>query len=313
MTDIMGTQVASRTRPVYQDGQLLRYFLGLPDIRPLVLSKECREFPNILVKDVVFLSLDTENITAGQIPLVDQFQVGISVLDSRDLQSLIHSRPLVSMREDNLLRTQNFCVGPTGYCSKAARRFLFGQSESIHAHQIKEKIESLVADRDVVLVVYDGYNDLWLLDELKVKLEPVAVLDPQKAAHDVLQSQYQRSLNDLLIELDCHFNFLHVAGNDANFTLRALLMIAVKGSHGISLNDSQKDHVAEERRKYIAEREEINRRKKEAKKTKKAARKAKLAAEGHWSSTKTGRREFWAKPENARKIPTVARDRTKTG
>lgn len=115
------------------------------------------------MKDVVFLSLDAENIAARQIHLVKQFQVGISILDTRALQSHISSRPLVSIWADNLLRTQNYCVGPTGYCSKAARRFLFGQSETVHPDQIKEKIESLVVNRDVVLVVYDGYNDLRLL------------------------------------------------------------------------------------------------------------------------------------------------------
>ena len=176
----------------------------------------------------------------------------------------------------------------------------------------------MVVNRDVVLVVYDGGNDLWLLDELKVKLELVAIVDPQKVAYSVLQVQYQKSLHDLLIELDCPFYLLHTAGNDANFTLRALLTMAVRGSHSKSLNDSQqailsavqaqstgpdwnvkRTRVGEEARKYYAEREEINRRKKEAKKAKKKARKAKLAAEGHWSSTKSGRREFWAKPENA--------------
>ena len=65
MTETMGTQVASRTRSVYQDRQLLQYFLGLPVNQSLVLSKECQELPNTLMKDVVFLSLGTENITAG--------------------------------------------------------------------------------------------------------------------------------------------------------------------------------------------------------------------------------------------------------
>ncbi len=55
----------------------------------------------------------------------------------------------------------------------------------------------------------------------------------------MLQPQFQRSLNNLLIELNCPFNFLHVAENDTNCTLQALLMIAVKGSHGKNLNDSQ--------------------------------------------------------------------------
>ena len=131
MTETIGTQVASRARPVYQKEQLLQYFLGLPVNKPPALSKECRELPNTSMKDLVFLSLDTENIVAGQIPLAKQFQVGISILDTRALQNLIPSRPLVSIQEENLLRTQNYCVGPTGYCSKAARRFLFGQSETV--------------------------------------------------------------------------------------------------------------------------------------------------------------------------------------
>lgn len=67
---------------------------------------------------------------------------------------------------------------------------MFGQSETVYPDQIKEKIESLVVNRDVVLVVYNGYNDLWLLKELKVKLEPVAIVDPQKAAYNMLQLQY---------------------------------------------------------------------------------------------------------------------------
>jgi hypothetical protein len=184
MTETRGTQVALRATSVYQDEQLLQYFLGLPVNQPLALSKECRELPNTSMKDVVFLSLDTENISAGQIPLATQFQVGISILDTRAIQN-----PLVSIQEDNLLRTQNYCVGPTGYCSKAARRFLFGQSETVNPDQIKEKIESLVIDRDVVLVVYEGHNDLWLLNELKIKVELVATVDLQKVAYDTLQLQ----------------------------------------------------------------------------------------------------------------------------
>ncbi|KAH8805068.1 hypothetical protein F5884DRAFT_885044 [Xylogone sp. PMI_703] len=156
--------------------------------------------------------------------------------------------------------TISITVGPIGYCSKAARRFLFGQSETVQPYQIKEKIESLVVNRDMILVVYGGYNDLWLLNELEIKLEPVAVVDLQKVARDVLQLPYHKS-----------------SKNDANFTLRALLMIAVRDSHSKSLDDSQqailsaaqaiaqstgpdnwhekRDHIVEEAKCYIAERE----------------------------------------------------------
>lgn len=78
-----------------------------------------------------------------------------------------------------------------------------------------------------------------------------------------------------MIALDCPFNFLHIAGNDANFTLRALLMIAVRDSQDTNPDESQQalllaaraivqstgpdnwhekgDHVMEELQAYMAE------------------------------------------------------------
>jgi hypothetical protein len=123
-------------------------------------------------------------------------------------------------------------------------------------------------------------------------------------------------LKELLIVLDNPFNFLHIAGNDANFTLQALLMIAVRDSQRTNPNKSQqallstiqaiaqstrpdnwhekRNYVIEEQQAYVTERQEIKRQQKEKKKSKKSARKAKLAAEGHWSSTKSGHQAFWA-------------------
>ena len=69
-------------------------------------------------------------------------------------------------------------------------------------------------------------------------------VDPQKAAYNLLQLQYHKSLKDLLIEMNYPFPLLHTAANDANFTLRALLIIAVRGSYGESLNDSQRAILA---------------------------------------------------------------------
>jgi hypothetical protein len=56
---------------------------------------------------------------------------------------------------------------------------LFGQSEAVDLDQIKRKIESLVFDRDVVLVIHAGYHDFWLLKDLSINLQPVAILDTQ--------------------------------------------------------------------------------------------------------------------------------------
>jgi hypothetical protein len=72
-----------------QDLLLLRYLLGLRVSQPLPTVTTCQELPSILIKDVLFLAFDTENIRKGQISLVKQFQVGISILDTRVLQDLL--------------------------------------------------------------------------------------------------------------------------------------------------------------------------------------------------------------------------------
>lgn len=122
-TETMGTQVASRAGPVYQDEQLLQYFLGLPVNQPPALPKECRELPNTSMKDVLFLSFDTENIVAGQLPLVKQFQVGISILDARALQNIIPSPPLFLYRKTIFFELKTIVLAPLDTAQKLREDF----------------------------------------------------------------------------------------------------------------------------------------------------------------------------------------------
>jgi hypothetical protein len=84
----------------------------------------------------------------------------------------------------------------------------------------------LVLGRDIILVVHGGKYDILFLKEMKVDLHPLYVLDTQKAAQHLLGLDHRCTLQELLILLKGPFGFLHVAGNDATFTLRALLLIA---------------------------------------------------------------------------------------
>jgi hypothetical protein len=70
------------------------------------------------IKDVIFLAFDTENIRERQLPLVKQFQFGISVLDTRVLQDLLPSQSSATVQIKDLLQTRNFCIGPVGYYLK---------------------------------------------------------------------------------------------------------------------------------------------------------------------------------------------------
>src|SRR6516162_5148061 len=101
-------------------------------------------------------------------------------------------------------------------------------------------MEPRIKDRDIVLAVHSGHQDLWFLKELNIDLQPIAILDTQKAAQRPLQLYRRYSLKELLVALNnCPFKILYTAGNDANLTLRALLVIAVKDSQGISINKSR--------------------------------------------------------------------------
>jgi hypothetical protein len=84
-------------------------------------------------------------------------------------------------------------------------------------------------DRNVVLIGHGILNELQALQSLgfEFKRPPFGILDASRIANKVFQF-WGGSLSDLLGVLGCPFNRLHVARNDTNFTLRALLLLAAK-------------------------------------------------------------------------------------
>jgi hypothetical protein len=162
-----------------EDLLVLRYLLGLGLSHSLQTPTSCRELPNTSIMDVIFLAFDTEAIRKGQLHLVKRFQVGVSILDTRALLDLVSVHSATTLEQQDLLQTRNFCIGPSGYCLKASRRFLFGQSETINSDKIETRIKDMIYNRDVVLVVHSGCQDLWFLKELNIDLQPIAILDTQ--------------------------------------------------------------------------------------------------------------------------------------
>lgn len=65
----------------------------------------------------------------------------------------------------------------------------------------------MIYNRDVVLVVHSGCQDLWFLKELNIDLQPIDILDTQNAAQRPLQLYRQYSLEELLVALNCPFKF----------------------------------------------------------------------------------------------------------
>lgn len=68
------------------------------------------------------------------------------------------------------------------------------------------------------------------------------IVDTFKVANEVFDF-WARSLRDLLTRLECPFDQLHSAGNNANYTLKATLVLAAEGFHSQQVVN-QLRHVA---------------------------------------------------------------------
>jgi hypothetical protein len=207
----------------------------------------CAELSNSPIKDVVFVCVDTEFIPDGRKLCSQEFQLGVAILDTRALLGLTtsatspppqtqqaaaaanNSKPCTAA---DILQTRNWCVGSPEYCLIASRKYAFGDSVSVQLEDLKPCFESMIpAYRDVVLVTHDGGgSDLKFIRELGIKIQPIFTLDTQMVAQSPLQLTYKVSLKELLVTLECPSRrcCMHVAGNDANFTLRALLMLSIR-------------------------------------------------------------------------------------
>jgi len=148
-------------------------------------------------------------------------QVGIAILDTRQLEQAPHKQQI---------QTYNFASGTSSYTARANRVFLFGKTAVISPSELADSICSLIPPgRNIVFVGFATANELRALRLLDFPWPGrlSAVLDAFSLACEMLETR-SGSLGDLLILLGCPHNNLHCAGNDANFTLKALLLLVAK-------------------------------------------------------------------------------------
>lgn len=90
-------------------------------------------------------------------------------------------------------------------------------------------MKRLIKDRFFVLVTYGGgAADCVYLERLRLGVRLLYHLDVLKVAQFPLQTYYRYSLATTLDALKLSWQDLHIVGNDAQFTLHALLMTAVR-------------------------------------------------------------------------------------
>lgn len=176
--------------------------------------------------EAVIVAVDFENtgsIKAG-LCSTSGCQAGLAILDTKDLRRISPSK---------LISTYNFATGSPSYLTKVSKRFLFGESVAISPMDMPSRIKSLIPlSRNVLFVGHGIFNEILVLRALKFEFPQLHLgnMDTLDIGREVFGHSVG-SLKNLLTKLGCPYDKLHCAGNDANFSLRALLLLLLKGYH----------------------------------------------------------------------------------
>lgn len=241
--DTMSTQVNKPPPPHPHAVEManLQSYLGLEPQLP-VKNKAMQNVDPAAFKDACFLAIDCEAFEFAQNKITE---IGVSVLDTRDLTGIepgadaanwlaqIKTRHL-RIKEYQKLVNKKFIKG-------CPDKFNFGNSEFIYLNQIRNVLTEIFNNpagvdaptfdkRKIVLVGHDVKSDI---DYLKnINFSPyasgriVGSMDTLKLSGSSKSTTV--GLERLLRGLGADPINLHNAGNDAAYTLQAIVMIAVQ-------------------------------------------------------------------------------------
>ena len=175
--------------------------------------------------DVVLIAIDFENFSHydNGYALKSSSQLGLAILDTKEINEV---------SPDKLISTYNFVWGSPSYYRRKAYKFSFGETIKIRYSEIADRIQSLIPRaRNIVFVGHSVCQEIRALRILGFQFPVLlsAILDTAGIGKDILG--HWMSLSQLLLRLECSFDNrkLHCAGNDAAFTLKALLLLAARG------------------------------------------------------------------------------------
>lgn len=211
---------------------VFRHLLGLGENPSQILLGP--PLSNSSLKDILFVSIDVDGPRDFKCAENSPCLIGISILDTRHLRSYMAIPVAAKTRSalgnaENLIKSHQLQVGQSNHLSYRSSRFLFGETRQIKAENVKKYLKRLIKDRFFVLVTYGGgAADCVYLERLRLGVRLLYHLDVLKVAQFPLQTYYRYSLATTLDALKLSWQDLHIVGNDAQFTLHALLMTAVR-------------------------------------------------------------------------------------
>ena len=184
--------------------------------------------------DLVFVAIDFERpqfiINHFQHGRLDT-QVGLAILDTRNLCST------------SKFTTLNFIIGEDAYFNESAPLYRWGTAEKSLSRACYQRLMTAfvsIKTGGIILVGHGASNDLAALKSLGFDFQEnmvIAKLDTYLLARELQMGDL--TLKNLLMELKCPCNLkFHNAGNDKNFTLRALLLLGIKAIGAAESNET---------------------------------------------------------------------------
>ncbi|KAJ4229892.1 hypothetical protein NW759_003258 [Fusarium solani] len=190
--------------------------------------------------DVVFICVDVEAIERPPNPVSE---IGFAILDTRDIQGIAPGEcgrgwwPKIKCHH---LRVKEYAgLRNYRYVKGCPNAFNFGKSTFPTKAKTKDAILAILdpylkGSRNIAIVGHDINQDIKYLKSLGIDIEAVTNAYPPVDTKDIHQSWTNsnngRGLSSVLLELGIASQNLHNAGNDAYYTLCAMIGIAIEGA-----------------------------------------------------------------------------------
>ncbi|KAN0104210.1 hypothetical protein V8E51_009955, partial [Hyaloscypha variabilis] len=159
----------------------------------------------------IFLSVDIESTPRAR-PRVNE--VGVSILDTADLFPPTKPYP-------QIIRSHNFRTRPKYWYSKPTKPFLFGTTQNVPPNELQDLLQRITLGGRHT-------NPLYESEGIQVVLVGHEVRADMKIMEDCFPGIWDNTVVSALDIGKEEYRGLHCGGNDANYTLKALLLTAVQ-------------------------------------------------------------------------------------
>jgi hypothetical protein len=190
-------------------------------------------------KPTIFVSIDIEGGSRNQPP----YEVGVSILNTASLKS--------TSQAQSPIQSHNFCIFSRWGYIKSPNRFIFGVSDKVSWKKVEDFLQRITSGGQhsnplyktnnttrIVLIGHGIKNDMLILEK---HVSGLWQSTPITAVIDLGVLQGKMKLGTLLERLkigeDVSQKWLHSAGNDANYTLRAVLLSTISQDLDIKADD----------------------------------------------------------------------------